>query len=224
MPRFNRYSVGPVTAMLLGLAIALPVEAAFFEPWDDPVSQQNGFYYFNQSTAPDGDAPLNWESDGGNPGGYVWLDLVNATGWDAITSTRNHWVAYAYGVDHPIDASIDNRLTFSMGADPGFDLGGAPVTFWLGEWNDPDGDTGPIEPSFSFFYLDLGVRPGDGVWADLLIDLDPAGPWVTLADNQSKTATDRGRTTDGCITARRSTWWWRGRGRCSSCRDHRQYQ
>jgi hypothetical protein len=187
---------GPVSALLLGLAAALPAAAGFVEGWDDPARQNNGFYYFNESASVIG-VPMEWRSSGGDPGGFVRLDLANGSQWSAITSMRNHWVAYAYGfydaahpVYHPVDFSVDNRLTFSMGAEAGFDLGGAPVTFWLGEWVDPDGETGPTPAQVSFFYLDIGVTPGVDAWADLLIDIDPAGPWVTLTNNQPKTAAD----------------------------------
>ncbi|WP_295437179.1 hypothetical protein [uncultured Thiodictyon sp.] len=163
---------------LSALTLATAVPAGYTETW-------------NADPNDNGDVPLTWTANGGAapaPSGYVAADLGDATSWTP-TGAGIFFLAYTYDSWHRIDLATDPRVYIALRDGGGLGLDGGLLCFWIGEYDDPDGPTGPINPTLAFYYYDRVLTYGAADWVVNAIDT-AGGQWVAFANQGGPSVAD----------------------------------
>ena len=112
------------------------------------------------------------------------LDLTTvAVHWQQATGLWEHGDFDGSGTVDDLDLTA-----LAVNWQRGAGTSGGGIYFWIGEWTDPDGPTGPLPPKLSFFYFDSPLAVGPD-WTQNTLLINPSN-WVVLREDQGKMPAD----------------------------------
>lgn len=170
---------GPSQWAILGLLVA-SIQAGTFEDWNDKAAASHHWYFY------DGDQPLvPWEATGGLEDSGCLVSPLNRL--QEIQAGR--WPAYTINqgtVREPsqeIDLSQHTWLHVSLKLDPGSDLGGGSLRFFIGEW------LADTNQAVIVFDQPLQVSPAQ--WVTQILNVGDPGLWAdAFREGSTKRAAD----------------------------------